>query len=152
MCLVSSYMFRCLPNACTEVTLSKRWWAPCLRLIATNIIQYHIINNQSLMGTPNYGNCLFPPCPMLKCWFIFTSNSWGIPGLPRWPVKNPPAIWETRVQSMGWEDILEKGTATHSSILALRVPWTVESMGSQRVGHNWVTFTFTFKFMKTLTP
>ena len=40
-------------------------------------------------------------------------------------VKNLPAMQETWVQSMGWEDPLEKGTATHSSILAWRTPWTV---------------------------
>ena len=40
-------------------------------------------------------------------------------------VKNPPAMWETLVQSLGWEDPLEKGMATHSSILAWRIPWTV---------------------------
>ena len=56
-------------------------------------------------------------------------------------VKNLPAMWETRVQSLGWEDPLEKGMATHSSILAWRIPWTKEpgglqSMGSQRVGHD----------------
>ena len=51
-------------------------------------------------------------------------------------VKNPPAMWETWVQFLGWEDPLEKGMATHSSILAWRSPWTVKSMGSQRVGHN----------------
>ena len=40
-------------------------------------------------------------------------------------VKNPPAMWETWVQSTVWEDPLEKGTATHSSILAWRIPWAV---------------------------
>ena len=40
-------------------------------------------------------------------------------------VKNPPAIWEAWVQSLGWEDLLEKGEATHSSVLAWRIPWTV---------------------------
>ena len=39
-------------------------------------------------------------------------------------VKNQPAMWETWVQSLGWEDPLEKGMATHSSILARRIPWT----------------------------
>jgi len=39
-------------------------------------------------------------------------------------VKNPPAMWETWVRSLGWEDPLEKGKATHSSILAWRIPWT----------------------------
>ena len=56
-------------------------------------------------------------------------------------VKNLPAVRETWVQSLGWEDPLEKGTATHSSILAWRVPWTEESMGSQRVRHAWATLT-----------
>ena len=40
-------------------------------------------------------------------------------------VKNLPAMWETWVQSLGWEDPLEKRKATHSSILAWRIPWTV---------------------------
>ena len=39
-------------------------------------------------------------------------------------VKNPPAMQETQIQSLGWEDPLEKGMATHSSILAWRIPWT----------------------------
>ena len=51
-------------------------------------------------------------------------------------VKNLPAMWETWVRSVSWEDPLEKGKGTHSRILAWRVPWTVQSMGSQRVGHN----------------
>ena len=42
-------------------------------------------------------------------------------------VKIPPAMQETRVQSLGWEDALEKGMVTHSSILAWRIPWTEES-------------------------
>ena len=55
-------------------------------------------------------------------------------------VKNSPAMRETWVQSLGWEGPLEKGMATHSSILAWRIPWTEEpgglqSLGSQRVGH-----------------
>ena len=40
-------------------------------------------------------------------------------------VKNPPAMWETWVQSLGWEDPLEKGNAIHSNILAWKIPWTV---------------------------
>ena len=56
-------------------------------------------------------------------------------------VKNMPAMWETQVQSLGQEDPLEKGMATHSSILAWRIPWTEEPgglqyMGLQRVGHD----------------
>ena len=56
-------------------------------------------------------------------------------------VKNLPAMWETRVQSLGWADPLEKGITTHSNILAWRIPWIEEpgglqSMGCQRVEHN----------------
>ena len=60
-------------------------------------------------------------------------------------LKNPPAMQETWVQFLGWEDPMEKGKATHSSILAWRIPWAVGFMGSQRVGHGLVTFTFAFK-------
>ena len=57
-------------------------------------------------------------------------------------IKNLPAMQETQIWSLGWEDPLEKDMATHSSILAWRIPWTEEpgrlqSMGLQRVGHNW---------------
>ena len=51
-------------------------------------------------------------------------------------VKHLPAMQETWVQSLGQEDPLEKGTATHSSILAWRILWTEEFMGLQRVGHD----------------
>ena len=56
-------------------------------------------------------------------------------------VKRLPTMWETRVQSLGREDLLEKEMATHSSILAWKIPWTEEpgrlqSMGSQRVRHD----------------
>ena len=51
-------------------------------------------------------------------------------------VKNLPAVQETQVRSLGGEDTLEKGTATHPSILAWRLAWTIQSMGSQRIGHD----------------
>ena len=59
-------------------------------------------------------------------------------------LKRLPAMQETWVWSLGWEDLLEKEIATHSSILAWRIPWTEEpsglqSTGSQRVRHNWAT-------------
>ena len=73
---------------------------------------------------------------------IFKFFQWDWASLVAQLVKNPPAMQETWVQSLGWEDPLEEGKATHSSILAWRIPWTVQSMGLQRVGHDWVTFTF----------
>ena len=58
------------------------------------------------------------------------------------PTSLVPTMWETWVQCLGWEDLLEKEMATHSSILAWKIPWMEEpgrllqSMGSQRVGHD----------------
>ena len=62
--------------------------------------------------------------------------------------KESSYMWDTQVRSLGQEDPLEKGMSTHSSILVWRIPWTEEpggpqSMGLQRVGHDWVTNTFT---------
>ena len=68
-------------------------------------------------------------------------------------VNNLPAIQETPVQFLGQEDPPEKEMATHSSILAWRIPRTgepgrLQPMGSQRVGHNFATNTFTFKWQQ----
>ena len=75
-------------------------------------------------------------CPLQYSWASLVAQT----------VKNPPAMQETCVQSLGGEDPLEKGMATHSSILAWRIPWTEEpgglqSMGSQRGGHDWMSTT-----------
>ena len=63
-------------------------------------------------------------------------------------VKNPPAVQKTWVQSLGWKDPLEKGMATHPSILAWRIPWTetggLQSMRLERAGHDWAINTFNF--------
>jgi len=64
-------------------------------------------------------------------------------------VKNLPAAWETQVRSLGREDPLEEEMATHSSVFSWEIPWTEEpgrlqSMGSQRVGHDWAANTFNF--------
>ena len=67
--------------------------------------------------------------------------SWCWASLVTQVVKNLFAVWETGVQSLGGEDALEKEMATHSGILARRIPWTEEpgtlqSMGPQRVTHD----------------
>ena len=63
-------------------------------------------------------------------------NKGGIPFTQGFPCgsagKESPAVWETWVQSLGWEDPLEKGKATHSSILAWRIPWTIYSPWGHR--------------------
>ena len=75
---------------------------------------------------------LFQPCVYYKASLVAQT------------VKRLPAVRETWVRSLGWEDLLEKEMATHSSTLAWKIPWTekpgrLQSMGSQRVGHNWAT-------------
>ena len=77
---------------------------------------------------------IISPLESPSCFFIWAS-------LVAQMVKNPPAMQDTWVRSLSWEDPLEKGKATHSSVLAWRSPWTKEaaglqSMGSQRVGHD----------------
>ena len=72
-------------------------------------------------------------------------------------VKHLSAVWETWVWSLGREDPLEKEMATHSSILACRIPWTEEpgrlqSMGLQRVGHDWVTSLWKIPFRRKWIP
>ena len=54
-------------------------------------------------------------------------------------VKNLPAMQEMGIQSLGWEDPLEKGKATHSSVLAWRIPGTEEPGGLQSMGENWAS-------------
>ena len=77
--------------------------------------------------------------------FNLLTGQWtGWTSLVAQTVKNLPTMQETQVQSLGREDPLEKRKATHSSILAWRIPWTEEpdklqSTGSQRVGHDWAT-------------
>ena len=65
----------------------------------------------------------------------------GFPGGPG--VENPPAMQEPQVQSLGWEDPLDEGTQTHSSILAWRIPWTEDRVQSHRVGHDWCSLAHT---------
>ena len=82
-------------------------------------------------------------CPIfLPFHTMYTYNWWA--SLVAQRLKCLPAMWETWVRSLGWEDPLEKEMATHSSILAWKIPWTEEpgglqSMGLQRVRHDWST-------------
>ena len=87
-------------------------------------------------------NILNSSCPLNK------RSTWHAQALVTQTVKNLPMTWEIQVWSLGQEDLLEKGLATHSSILVWRIPWTEEpgelqSTGSQRVRHDWAADTFT---------
>ena len=78
--------------------------------------------------------CLTEPClagknertilGILACSMLDCSSSLVWASLVAQLVKNPPAMWDTWVQSLGWKDPLEKGMATHSCIFAWRIPWT----------------------------
>ena len=86
--------------------------------------------------------------------YVFGSQAWASL-VAQMVKKNLPAMWETWVQSLHWEDLLEKGMATHSSIVAWRIPGTEEpgrlqSMGSQRVGHNRATNFGEFRVKKMI--
>ena len=88
------------------------------------------------------------------------AGSHGRASLEGQRLKHLPAMRETWVWSLGWEDPLEEGLATHSTVLVCRVPWTeapggLQSMGSQRVGHDWATslslsWSLYFSFLRSL--
>ena len=88
-------------------------------------------------------------CCILQFLYSFIFCYWGA-FLVSQMVKNLPGMQETPVRSLGQKDPLEKEMAAYSSILAWRIPWTEEpgglqSMGLQRVGHNWVTYIELYK-------
>ena len=70
---------------------------------------------------------------MLTCWML--PIPWTLASLVAQTIKNPPAVEETWVQPLSWEDLLEKEMVTHSNILAWRIPWTEEPGGLQSMGH-----------------
>ena len=79
--------------------------------------------------------------PVCVLWLEYLIHFHSRASLVAQRLKLLPAMWETWVRSLGWEDPLEKEMATHSSILAWRIPWTeklggLQSTGSQRVGHD----------------
>ena len=107
---------------------------------------------------------LLLPCSLvtLNSWLPRINLGWGFPSLHKvllcllvvQTVNNLPAMRETQVWSLGQEDPLEKGMATHSSVLVWRISWTEEpgglqSMGSQRVGQGWAANIPTFKRVLT---
>ena len=150
-------LFTVLPSG--SLTLDPEApWSMMLRqgLLLGGITAEIYINSRSLAVTAQNKD---------HCWFIQSiTSSWSKRKLQnvhqsmfsqeKWVAKaekNLPAMWEMWVWSLGWENPLEKGMATHSSILAWKIPWTEEPgglqfMGSQRVRHNWVNNTQTHTF------
>ena len=99
------------------------------------------LHSTPLKGWANHVSHSSSPSPGLTSIPSYVRNQLVLFPLVAQRVKNLPSMWETWVQYLGWEDPLEKRMSTHSNILAWRIPWTEEaeglqSMGSQRVGHN----------------
>ena len=101
------------------------------------------LNKKDLHDTDNdYGVITHLEPEILECQVKWALGSMTInSSLVAQMVKYLPTMWETWVRSLGWEDLLEKEMATHSSTLAWKILWTEEpgrlpSMGSQRVGHD----------------
>ena len=96
----------------------------------------------------------------MTCRVLFSSSFFWYLGVLLWTslvaqmVKHLPTMRETQVQSLGWEDLLEKENATHSSTLAWKIPWTEEPgratvQGSQRVRHDFTFLTFLWSSLST---
>ena len=124
--ILSNYywIFKCINN---------RQFFPVYLIISDILI--HLFMELSSSHILSYKTCYFFPVRIARTfiWVYFLVAQW---------VKNQPPVQETRVQSLGWEDPLEMEMATHSSILAWRIPWTEEtdglqSMGLQRVRQDW---------------
>ena len=101
-----------------------------------------LCQTQVMLLTPLLKQALNEQPLLVLLWVVFVDfhNPYNHPviraALVARLVKNLPAMRETWVRSLGWEDPLEKGKATHSSILACRISWTLQSIRSQRGGHD----------------
>ena len=109
--------------------MGQHWWVR-EENESTNISECELEKNSRM--TTDSGRTDYNPMLVI---------SFGLRTLVAQTVKNSPTMQETWVRPLGWEDSLEEGMATHSSILSWRIPWTEEpgrlqSMGSPRVGHN----------------
>ena len=123
---------------------SPALWGPDLRLTGLGVTSewcwFWASHPETLLTLSCLTSCIFLTCYIFL--INFKRSFKYLISLIAQLVKNPPAMQETWVRSLGWEDPLEKEKATHSSTLAWRIPWTVKSVGSQRVRHDWEAFTF----------
>ena len=153
------------PHVLKPIRLLHPWDSPDKNTGVGSLSLLQGITRGRTLSLRHFSFLDFPPVMKLLCLFsILVSQTFGIRGvfwihftqplqftnrkmvflMVAQMVKNLPAMRETWYQSLGWEDSLEKDMATYSSILAWRIPWMEEpdrlqSMGSQRVGHDWVT-------------
>ena len=149
-------LFQSCPTLCNSVDCDPPGFP-----LSTGILQARILEHKRICKMKRKGKNTGMGCYVLLQWIFPTQGSkLRLLHLLNWQgvlyhcpkktslvvqiVKRLPTMWETWVQSLGREDLLEKEMATHSSILAWKIPWTEESgglqsMGLQRVGHDWAT-------------
>ena len=135
--------------ACTHKV--NKTWTALLSLCYSGIYVCILVSLEENWGRESNICCVFAMCQTLHLFMILFSVRVILfrVSLGSLLVKNLPAMGETRVRSLGWEDTLEKGMATHPSILGWRIigteePGRLQSMGLKRVGHSWAPSTFTF--------
>ena len=122
-----------LKNSFLKCDTDNKKWRAVYKILVRYIASICVYQKKPTSGTKMVQIIL-----LIKCALI------SVTSLVAQTVKRLPIMRETQVQSLGWEDLLEKEMATHSSTLAWKIPWTedpgrLQSMGSRRVGHNWVT-------------
>ena len=133
----------CLPHRIVLCIYFPNWWHVVgARHVGSRRLSLHICDRHSCELLDIHDGTSVLPRVFVFC-YPFKRAS-----LVTQTLKNRPAMQKTQVRSLGWEDLLEKGMATQSSILAWRIPWTEEtgeqqSMDSQRVGHDQAINTFT---------
>ena len=137
--------------ACTH-KVNKTWTA--LLSLCYSFWYLHaciLVSLEEKWGRESNICCVFATCQTLYLLMILFSVHSILfrVSLVAWLVKNLPVMRDTWVRSLGWEDTLEKGMATHPSILAWRItgteePGRLQSMRLKRVGHSWAPSTFTF--------
>ena len=115
----------CDPSSCTLSASSD------LGVSQARVLEWVAI--PSSRGLPDPGIAPGSPVSPASQADSFPAEPWGSPSLGAQMVKNRPVMQETQIQSLGWEESLGKGMATHSSVLARRIPWTEEPGGLESV-------------------
>ena len=144
MAISQQHYFRTRPQRSVPFTFLSNWFSKCSSWTASNTRELVKNADSSVLPQPYCIRILRGGAQESVLNKPSTRAS-----LVAQRLKGLPAMWETWVRSLSWEDPLKKEKATHSSILAWRIPWTkdsggLQSTGSQRIGHDWATNTFTF--------
>ena len=136
MCILVSFLS--LASSIVIIIVTLHYALFCITIPSHEEQKFEELLNKAIFNEFIFFNC----CECLSIsWIKKKKKTMYVASLIAHMVKNLPVMQEMQVQSLGWEDPLEKEMATYSSILAWRIPWTEEpgglqSMRSQRVGHD----------------